>query len=197
MNSSNILNCLTADEHANLLFEGVFPRDKFIDKLEKGRGNRFYVFNTHDSSKDGEHWVAAQYTKDRLEVFDTFGRNPHFLEDVCEKTETLMKREQTHWNDRQVQGITTSTGGDYCVLARLLLAREWTLKEIVDTLLSTQGTELRDHGIRRFIIIRYGEDAVGELSVHSGELMGFDGVLMGSNGICPLVMTDIIMENGH
>ena len=177
MNTSNIFNCLAGDRHANALLEGVFPRDEFIKKLENGRGYGLYVFNTHDSSKSGEHWVAARYTRDTIDLFDSFGRNPrHFLNDVWEKAVKLVKEKNVNWNDRQVQGITSSTCGDYCVLFGLLLARGWEMKEIVDKILNIKDTELRDHAIRRFIINRYGEGAVGELSPRLSDVTGLDGV---------------------
>lgn len=173
MNTENITTCLSFDRYANVLFKRVCSRDEFIESIKPGEGFGLYVFNTHYSHQGGEHWLGAFYTRKKLEIFDSFGRNPHeIIKDVCEKAELLV--EKISWNESQIQGITTNTCGDYCVVYGLLLARGWKIKEIVEKLLDRESFEVGDHGVRRFILEHFGTRAVGEVDFPSNQAQGVD-----------------------
>ena len=177
MNTQNIYDCLLSDDFTKDLIKKVCSRDEFLDSINRTGGYGLYVFNTHYSDQPGEHWLAAFYTKKNIEVFDSFGRSlKSLVPDVWKKFDSLFKRKDIYWNKQRVQGITTNTCGDYCVLFSLLLARGWQMKDIVDVLLQIKDNEIRDHAVRRFTLNTFGKESVEEVLNPSGQAKGVDQV---------------------
>lgn len=52
-------------------FAGVYP----VDKIQFPEGTKFQILNTHRSDQPGEHWFAVVKGKNKLYVYDSFGRS--------------------------------------------------------------------------------------------------------------------------
>lgn len=59
-----------------LFYYGIFP----IDKLPVINGlPACLIINNQPSNKEGQHWIAIYFDKNRkCEFFDSFGKSPHF-----------------------------------------------------------------------------------------------------------------------
>ena len=73
----------------------------------------FFIANTDDSKKPGQHWVAFYATgRGPLEYFDSYGYKPlnkHFSDYVKENF-----RKHTY-NKKRLQGELSTTCGQYCL----------------------------------------------------------------------------------
>ncbi len=70
MNTTQLTNCLKADEIIANLCLGVFAADK-VPKIPIGFG---LIMNTHPTGKPGEHWLALYNNGKTKELFDSYGR---------------------------------------------------------------------------------------------------------------------------
>lgn len=51
-------------------FAGVYP----LDEIQFPAGTRFIILNTHKSNQPGEHWFSVVKGKNKIYVYDSFGR---------------------------------------------------------------------------------------------------------------------------
>lgn len=176
MNSLDLRRILTEDNVVGGIFAGVFPRDVFEQFVVSPNGRRNFaaVFNTHDSSRDGEHWIAFVRLDDVGHYFDSYGRHPFSYPRLARALASTYRR--IRWNDTRLQGLTTSVCGDYCVLFTLLLCRGWSFERIVDRLKRHATSEARDHSVRDTIINLYGTEALNSLRGDRPDLVGRDKV---------------------
>jgi hypothetical protein len=93
-------------------FKGVYPSDK-LPYNKKFPLN--IIVNTDPSDRPGQHWVAISITRSGCGYyFDSFGRQPTvpsiiaFLRRKC--------KTRFSYNTQQLQNVTSSTCGNYCVL---------------------------------------------------------------------------------
>jgi hypothetical protein len=86
-------------------FNGIFSKDLLPDALVNG----WYIINleNHDEG-NGTHWTCLKITNDRMNIyFDSF--NFVAPESVDEKIMPYI------YNDKQIQDVTSSACGWYCV----------------------------------------------------------------------------------
>jgi len=179
MNTLDINNILSGDLFARGTFRGTVARDEFLSFVPRWDG--LFVFNTHDSTEPGEHWVAvrAELATRSFEFFDSYGRSSKDFSVVY----SALKADGydvTAENRSVVQGLTSDVCGDYCVYYCLMRSRGWSLEEIVQLLMSIPGVELRDRAVREMILSRYGEDAVSGSPLSRG---------VGAQSVLPIVMS--------
>ena len=161
MDTTNINNILRRDTFSQNLFEGVYPRDVFIKQfssLDEG----MYVFNTDNSSGSGKHWEAVYHDGNTVFYFDSYGLSPEEMPDVMSVLQS--KRQKIVHNTLQLQGVTSTTCGDYCVLFCLLVARGWSMQRFVSRLNKISTHEIRDHAVRQLIVKLYGKKSISRIS---------------------------------
>lgn len=110
MNTNEINQLLSNYE----CFIGTFARDLLPKSIIKKRPIALIV-NTDKSDKPGQHWLGLFLaTNGSAEVFDSFGINK--LHNEILNFLKINNVKKLIYNPRQLQSITTSTCGAYCVL---------------------------------------------------------------------------------
>lgn len=145
-------------------------RDEFIRTLGRAKLPALFVFNTQSSSRSGEHWMAAHLSVGRCYYFDSYGRPPTHYPDLYYALRTRFTNVES--NPIRLQGPTTTTCGDYCVLFCLLVARGWSEQRFVNRLALLPGFEARDHAIRETLLSMYGADSYHTLRRVYPDLVG-------------------------
>ncbi len=110
MNTQEINSLLSNYE----CFIGTYPRDVLPKNRIQSKPCAI-IINTDESTKPGQHWVALFLRKDGVaEFFDSFGLS-YIHEDILK----FLKRNKIKnliYNSKQLQSVTTSTCGAYCIL---------------------------------------------------------------------------------
>jgi hypothetical protein len=163
MDTSDLVRILSTDRRAAPLFAGALPRDSFVELAREARRDYAVVFNTHASHQPGEHWIAYVRLNGRGRYFDSYGRPPDAYPDVALALRDSRPPAGLVWNGQQLQGLTTTACGDYCVLFTLLACRGWTTRRFVERMLRVGGFERRDHAVRALVLRLYGQRAITTL----------------------------------
>ena len=122
-------------------FVGSFPRDKIprVKSLPAA-----LIMNTDTSTQPGEHWVAVYINEDGIgEYFDSFGLKPLFRE-IVEYLDNNCK--EWYYNNVTIQGLTSITCGQYCVLFVYLRSIGISLCQIIN--LFTTDYKINDEIIK-------------------------------------------------
>ena len=173
MDTSDLNRILISDECTGPVFRGTMARDVFITSFTSANtpnSTNLYVFNTHRRSLPGEHWIGVAQIGTVTYYFDSYGRHPYHYPDVLLALSSTSSK--VVWNNFQLQGLTTTACGDYCVLFCLLISRGWNFKRIIHRLVSIPNREIRDHLVRNTIIKLYGRDAFASLRTDRRGLTG-------------------------
>ena len=99
--------CKLIDQYGIKNFNGVFSKDQIPKQLKEG----YYIINlqNHDSG-NGTHWTCFLVTNNGLNIyFDSFNS-------VAPENIDLAIRPYVY-NDRQIQDLTSSACGWYCIAA--------------------------------------------------------------------------------
>jgi len=91
---------------------GTYPRDLLPYKKVSDRSA--IIINTDDSSNPGQHWVPLFLDKGIAEYFDSFGFK--IIHNDILKFLNKNNIKKIIYNNKQLQSVTTSTCGAYCVL---------------------------------------------------------------------------------
>jgi hypothetical protein len=127
INTIQINEALSKDYYSKKFFKAVLPIDRLPQRVVYPSA---FVINTHNHDEPGEHWLALYYdTNGFCSFFDSYGNPPkHFgLENFIKKTSQGFK-----YNETQIQGLTSSTCGYYCIYFILLKSRGFELVDIVN-----------------------------------------------------------------
>jgi len=130
MNSRQIHRVLKQHHLTKHSFVGVFPSDCLPTSLEALPAA--IVCNTDPISKPGQHWIALFIDDNGVgEYFDSYGQEPS-VPDIKD----FLHRNCDSWqhNPRTVQGMMSSTCGQYCLYYLLLRCRGWPMHRIVGSL---------------------------------------------------------------
>ena len=125
------------------LFGGVFSSDNLPTTVKKPL---LLVCNTDQRDLPGEHWVAIYLDEDGSgEFFDSFGREPG------RPFNDFMDKHCTRWtfNDRQLQNITSSFCGHYCIFYCMYRSVGLDLNFIASKF--TRNTFINDHLVHVFV----------------------------------------------
>jgi hypothetical protein len=175
MDTSDIRGILREDAYAGLLFSGVFARDAFVEfARRRPPGDYAVVFNTHDSGRSGEHWIAYVRRNGEGWYFDSYGRPPDAYPDVTEALTYDRSVDVVLWNGERLQGLSTTACGDYCVLFILLCCRGWTFERILSRLARVPDSERRDHAVRATLLRLYGPGVIATLREGDTNYVGRD-----------------------
>ena len=153
MDTIDFFNVLIKDQYSAQIFIGAMARDEFILEFKSNPYGHF-IFNTHNSNEPGEHWISVYRKGNHIIYFDSFAFPLHKYPDVYQTISTI-KNCRLVWNKETLQGITTTTCGDYSILFCLLVACGWSLKKFVKRMLQISGFEKRDHTIHALLIDLY------------------------------------------
>ena len=105
------------------IMRGVYPSDKLpIMKTYPS----CLIANTDPHDRPGTHWVAMYFVSPcESEFFDSYGFPPETYH-----MDGYILREETYFNDKPMQGLTSDTCGDYCLFYLLHRARNVDLNTI-------------------------------------------------------------------
>ena len=99
------------------VFGGCWPSDMLPTEKITTRPI-YYVVNTHDQSREGEHWIAIMIERetDRASFFDSFGLGP----DYPHYPKSFMKflslnASEILYNRNQVQDVSSSSCGAHAI----------------------------------------------------------------------------------
>jgi hypothetical protein len=127
LNSYQIYKILKKDDFAKQNFKAVLPRDKLPTRTTYPAS---YAVNTHESSKKGEHWLALHYDYNGFcTFFDPFGLSP-----VYYKLDKFIRRTSRGGfihNTQQLQALTSTVCGYYCIYFILMKSRDFLLDDIL------------------------------------------------------------------
>ena len=173
MNTTDIENILRADSRCSPYFKGAMPRDRFVDfVLETESPSYSVVFNSDPSYRGGQHWLVFVKNKQEGYYFDSYGQHPATYADVKEALSSTIQK--VYWNSERLQGFTSNTCGDYCILFCHLIHRGWSMEDIVTTLLTIGSPEKRDHFLRKLTLQTYGRQALYIFRQPSTRVTGVD-----------------------
>uniref|UniRef100_A0A1A8NNQ8 Uncharacterized protein n=1 Tax=Nothobranchius pienaari TaxID=704102 RepID=A0A1A8NNQ8_9TELE len=123
-----ILSSLLGD-----LFLGVFASDQLSTIPKKIQLLAYFVVNTHPAHLPGEHWLVLPVEQDGLGTFfDSYGFSPEF--EYYPKTILNFLKErcsEIHYQDDQLQSLTSDHCGHHCVLFLCHKASGISLKHIL------------------------------------------------------------------
>jgi hypothetical protein len=95
-------------------FMGTFPRD-LLPKTKITKRPCAFIINTDDSLNPGQHWVALFLRKNgTAEYFDSFGFS--IMHNDILNFLNRNKINNVIFNSNQLQSVSMSTCGAYCVL---------------------------------------------------------------------------------
>jgi len=92
-------------------FHGVYPA--FVVPITNKKKYSF-ISNTHSHDKRGEHWCAWMVDGESITFFDSFGRHPTDPTFPTYYKDIIMGF-KLQYNARQVQDVSSSTCGHYCI----------------------------------------------------------------------------------
>ena len=146
MNTVQLTQLLEADPYGRGVFVGVYPRDR-LPRTVKTYPSA-YVWNTDPHTTNGEHWISVFLDEcGRGEYFDPYGFPP-----LYQTFRNFLNKHCTSWtfNDMQLQGLTSSVCGHYCVLYLLHRCRGLSLKTVTDMF----GANVEDNDVlvREYLI---------------------------------------------
>lgn len=134
MNTRQLLAALPA---TNVTIGGVFPADKIPWKWTRPCA---IIANTDDSTKAGTHWIAMYLSHDgRGTYFDSYGVPPRDLRFI-----RCLRRNCRSYqcNRKQLQCLTTSVCGHYCIVVLYWLSNGLSLSSFLRNF--TNDTERND-----------------------------------------------------
>jgi hypothetical protein len=173
MNTTDIENILRADNRCSPYFKGVMARDHFVEFLNETDSPTYsVVFNSDPSHRPGQHWMVFVKNNSKGYYFDSYGQHPSTYPDVKEALSSCVSK--VYWSSERLQGLTSNTCGDYCILFCHLIHRGWSMEDIVSTLLSIGSPEKRDHFLRRLTLQTYGHQALYIFRQPSMRVTGVD-----------------------
>jgi len=120
-------------------YRGTFSCDTLPPPMSTGDGQpRLMIVNTDPSYEAGEHWIAiyVDSTGHRGEFFDSFGRRPP---PVFEAYMNVNCWNYWSFNERQLQSITSSMCGYYCVYYCMLRSAGIDMFKIVKSFTNDTG----------------------------------------------------------
>ena len=172
MNGADVERALRDDAHASKIFRGVFSLDGMAKRLDvdENAATSLYVFNTHNSSQPGEHWMAMVMRGRTAYYFDSFGRHPRLYPTLSAKLERACDR--VYYSTRLFQDLSSTACGDYCLLFALLTSRGWSLQRFVNWLAMFNDSEERDHVLRLTVTLLYGTTFHSSYRQNRGGLTG-------------------------
>ena len=123
-------------------FKGVFPLDK-IPKINNGT----IIVNSDESTKPGEHWVGLTIKRKGIsDYFDSFGLYPFY---EIEYYLDINSPNGWVYNTINLQSISSTTCGNFCVLYASMRCRGYSCKKILS--LFTNNTETNDEIVKTFV----------------------------------------------
>lgn len=126
MDTLQLTKDLARNKQTKTYFRGVFPADKLPKNLKRPA---MIIANTDRSTAPGKHWVAFSIPRvGKPECFDSFGRKP----DQAEFLEFLKRYAPTcKYNTKRVQGLFSTTCGNYAALFLLFRAKKISTKKFL------------------------------------------------------------------
>ena len=126
MNNIQINKVLYTDNTTSKIFRGTYPIDKLPTRVNYPS---CFVINNQPSYKNGEHWVAVYFTKDKKGIFfDSFGKSPTFY-----KLDKFLRKNSNDlvYNNKQIQTLFSEYCGYYCLLFLLFISKNNNLTNFV------------------------------------------------------------------
>lgn len=111
MNSEQLTRGLTfLNKCKNNHFQvGVFAADRIPTKYKRPAA---FIINTDDYGQPGTHWIAIFIPKKAsIEYFDSYGLSPYI-----QSHRSFLKGKKWIHNDREMQSLTSTVCGHYCLL---------------------------------------------------------------------------------
>jgi hypothetical protein len=136
------------DERTRSHFIGVLPANRQPSQM---RPRASMIVNCCNASLPGRHWLALyRCTSGGLEVFDSFGMNPHFYNIVGKLPEASV----ITYSTRQIQPIQSNHCGLYCLYYCYMKARDYTLEDIIACF--SRDLEDNDDSVVKVVTQLYG-----------------------------------------
>jgi hypothetical protein len=157
MDGQQIDSILTTDPFAKKIFQGVYARDEInievlLQQSKPTSDFSHFVCNLDRRDKPGSHWILIELNHSKKEIFyfDSYGLPPFF-------TDLLSTLHQTNypitWNKFQLQSLSTTVCGQYCIIFCLLRSRNYSIQNILNLLFYNNklSSHDRDHTVYSFI----------------------------------------------
>ena len=152
MNTLDIERLLLFDERTKDQFGGALASDEFEERFDASPA-RLFVVNTQDSSKKGEHWLGVYKTSHRSFLFDMYGLPAQLFPKI---TKCIISRGDGNTplvvSDVQLQSLTSTVCGDYCVLFCLAMSRGVSFESFLRYWESMLHQPARDWLVRNIIL---------------------------------------------
>ena len=154
MNTQELVDALTSDDIVNSYFLNVYAIDQ-LPKRKLSQGSWILVSNCCPSFKPGIHWIVlcrdAKHS-DHIEVFDSYGQHPdvYNVSSFCQRQGAKF----IWYNTRQLQSVTSSVCGYYCLYYAYHRTRGHEMQSIINSFTTNQFNR-NDHMVFEDVIHTY------------------------------------------
>ena len=146
MNTNEIDRLLSHDPFTKTVYGGALARDVFDTRFGE-TDSRLFVVNTEDSGGEGEHWLAVYKSDDKTYLFDSYGLPrelfPNIIASITKGVDTPIITSPV-----QLQSLTSTVCGDYCIAFAMALCRGVTFDNFLSYWKNSFSQLQRDHSVR-------------------------------------------------
>ena len=133
MNTQELVDALASNKIVNNYFLNVYAFDQ-LPKRKLTQESWLLVSNCCPSFKPGIHWIILfkdVQRKDYIEIFDSYGQHPHLhnLTSFCRR----QGAKRIWYNTRQLQSVTSSVCGHYCLYYAYHRTRGHEMQSIINS----------------------------------------------------------------
>ena len=143
--SNQIEKILHSHLETKQCFRGVFALDQVPKTFFKFPS--CFIVNTHKQNQPGEHWLAVYIDSNmKIDFFDSFGRPPEEFK-LHQYLSSISI--QINYNKKQIQSVSSSFCGYYCLFFILSKVRGMSMDKFVS--MFSENTEKNDDIINSFL----------------------------------------------
>ena len=155
MNTQELVDALASDKIVNNYFLNVYAFDR-LPKRKLAQELWLLVCNCCPSFKPGIHWIVLfkdAQRKDHIEIFDSYGQHPELynLTSFCRR----QGAKRIWYNTRQLQSLTSSVCGHYCLYYAYYRTRGHEMQSIIDSFIPHNKFDKNDQLVFEHVIHEY------------------------------------------
>jgi hypothetical protein len=125
MNELQINYLLKTNKYTKDCFRGTFA----ADELKYLKPNSIYIVNLDTRYNDGSHWISiSRNDQNQIFYFCTSGISPFELNIIS----MLKQYPIIYFSPENIQSLSSTSCGLYCVLITYLLSRKVSLRKAID-----------------------------------------------------------------
>lgn len=132
MNTKQLWNALSSNFYTHKYFDGVYSIDNLKDIKCKPK---LIICNTDPSYKPGKHWVLFFFNKDKVEFYDSLGKD---LDEYGKEFYNFVQKFAKSYEraTERTQPVKSSLCGEYCLYYAYCTCRGLSMENIINSMIS-------------------------------------------------------------